>query len=118
MFNGHCYQLSDARVDWNTAEQACVQDGGHLVSLHSAEEKEYVRTSVLEPASIYYWLGANDIANEGIWRWSDGSPFNYTYWYSGEPNGSGDCALTPSNDQWRDYDCSTSYHYICKIKMQ
>ena len=37
------------------------------------------------------WIGANDrddSSEEGTWRNMDESPFDYTHWASGEPNGS------------------------------
>src|SRR5262249_15993631 len=36
-----------------------------------------------------YWLGATDEAEEGVWRWVTGEPFDYNRWHGGEPNNSG-----------------------------
>ena len=33
----------------------------------------------------YYWIGFNDLDEEGTWAWTDGSVSSYTNWYSGEP---------------------------------
>jgi len=33
------------------------------------------------------YLGASDAAVEGTWSWQDGTPWGYSNWGAGEPNG-------------------------------
>ncbi|XP_072042783.1 uncharacterized protein [Amphiura filiformis] len=64
-----------------------------------------------------YYIGLNDMTTENVFQWKDGTPLDYVYWESGEPNGGDqDCvALWPHGDgKWRDYRCLGLYAYICK----
>ena len=61
------------------------------------------------------WMGGNDIDEEGTWKWTDGSPFDFTFWYSGEPNNHGgeDCMHHGYGDKWNDRPCSDSLTFLC-----
>ena len=57
------------------------------------------------------WIGGNDIDEEGTWKWTDGSPFEFTFWNSGEPNNSGpnkneDCMMHGFRGKWNDGPCT------------
>ena len=66
---------------WNEAEAFCQQKNGHLAS---NAINEYVFEGPkrrdrlwLAPCNIW-WVGGNDIDEEGTWEWTDGSPFEFT----------------------------------------
>ena len=63
------------------------------------------------------WLGGNDIEVEGTWKWVDCSPWNLTFWASGEPNnyrGVPENCLTHKFDYgWNDVPCSLEYGFLC-----
>jgi len=47
-FGGHCYYFErKAQLSWHDAERKCIGDGGHLVSLHNADENEFVKGETL-----------------------------------------------------------------------
>ncbi len=60
--------------------------GYNLASLGSAAEETFVANLVPEQ---YAWIGYNDIASEGNFVWTDGSPVSYINWADGEPNDAG-----------------------------
>jgi len=74
---------------WQASETTAVSRGGHLTSIHSAEENNLVRGMI----SYYSWIGFYQPPGSpepaGGWVWSDGTMVNYTNWASGEPNNSG-----------------------------
>ena len=88
--NGIRY-ISFATTTWTAAQATAQALGSHLVSIASADENEWVRQTfgTFNGAAQRIWIGATDQGSEGQWRWSDGSPFAFTNWNSGEPNNAG-----------------------------
>lgn len=83
---GHTYVLYDLPLTWKLASTYCEKAGGHLATVTSAREKAVIDT-LLEDASLgVYWLGATDEEWEGGWQWITGEPFEWTDWYSGQPD--------------------------------
>ena len=83
-------------------------------------------------SSTQCWIGLNDIKNEGIFVWSDGSGSFYRNWGYNQPNndyGVGNCVSLWHIPDWRDRPCAdlpTCYFCrtngedaddICGIKM-
>ena len=98
---------------WEDAEQKCVEYGGHLTSIQSSEENKFVY-DLSEKAVT--WIGGNDLAAEGSWTWSDGTPWSFTNW-KGQPNNDGneDCLdIGYYNEEWNDNKCSRKLPAICK----
>ena len=61
------------------------------------------------------WIGGNDIDEEGTWKWTDGSPFEFTFWRSGEPNNHNhneDCMMHGFPGKWNDGPCTGWTKYI------
>jgi len=70
-FNLSCYILIKKSLSWRGAEGYCNKLGGHLASVHSLEENDFISGL----ADGEYWIGANDMKTEGQWVWSDGSAY-------------------------------------------
>jgi len=72
-----------------------------LVSINDQEELFWVQTIFQDH---YYWIGLNDVEEEGIWRWDSGEPVTYT-------NLTKNRYLTDSSpDSDKDYVAMISYH--------
>ena len=78
-FGNNAYEFIPGFFTWdgaNTAAQALTNNGvsGHLVTITSAGENAFVMTLI---ASVEHsvWIGANDRAVEGVWRWVTGERF-------------------------------------------
>jgi hypothetical protein len=69
------------------------------------------------------YLGGTDEDAESAWMWLDGTPWEYTHWREGEPNGDRgeNCLLLDldvgSHGEWIDIDCAgrggREEGYIC-----
>ena len=91
--NGHEYRLTDP-MPWVDAEAQAVAWGGHLVTLNNAEEELWVKDT-FGRLELFY-IGFNDIEEEGIWVWSSGASITYTNWDDSEPNNCCDCTDSPA----------------------
>lgn len=64
-----------------------------------------------------YWLGMDDLEEEGVWEWNDGSEILYENWHGGEPNdwGSGeDCGAFWIDHHWNDFPCWNNLGVLCE----
>nr|QNH72455.1 toxin candidate TRINITY_DN20954_c6_g1_i3.p1 [Ceriantheomorphe brasiliensis] len=126
-FNGHCYYFYPwTTTNWSQARKNCLYKGADLVSIHSPEEQAFISDWVERINDALgvknVWLGGNDIAVEGTFKWSDKSYWGYTNWYSGQPNNAGgneDCMAmwnpVTYSGKWFDRICTqTDLRYICK----
>ena len=98
-YNGHSYYRSTGSMTWTSAKQACINMGGHLVTITSAAENNFVFNTW--PSG---WIGFTDEAVEGQWRWVTGESVTYTNWNGGEPNNANneDYAQFVSGGRWND----------------
>ena len=120
--NTKCYKFEDIYTSWNSAEAGCQTYGtySHLVSIHDNTENVLVYGFC---TSRRCHIGLNDIANEGSFVWSDGTPVDYTAWHQHEPNnccGSEDCGEMwdrgGSTPTWNDMPCDAQFGdfaYVC-----
>ena len=97
--NGHSYYRSNGSMTWTSARQACINMGGHLVTITSAAENNFVFNTW--PSG---WIGFTDEAVEGQWRWVTGESVTYTNWNGGEPNNANneDYAQFVNGGRWND----------------
>jgi hypothetical protein len=88
--NGHTYYLL-FNSSWTDSENQAVGFGGHLATIRSAAENEWVRANVVnfDNSGRGGWIGLTDQAAEGDFVWISGEPVTYTNWSPGEPNNAG-----------------------------
>ena len=89
-FGGHRYQFSPEKLDWDEARAAAESAGGHLATITSKEENEWVLQTfvakLLEGRML--WLGGTSNNPTRTWTWITGEPFTFTAWGANEPGGS------------------------------
>ncbi|MBU6294872.1 MAG: hypothetical protein KJS91_09315 [Planctomycetes bacterium] len=81
------FQIIEGSFTWHEAKADAEARGGRLAVLDTQEK--------IDQANAYLggydywpdmWIGLTDEAQEGSWKWIDGSPLSSTNWYPGEPN--------------------------------
>lgn len=116
--DGYRLWLCFQPLDYAEARAACAELGGDLVSLPDEATEAAVRGAALDLWWNNWWIGLDDLAEEGTFVWTDGTPLDYTRWASGEPNDSNgeDCVhLTAwAGGAWNDLACDRKNPYICK----
>ncbi len=80
------YKMTDP-MSWTQAEQQAVEWGGHLATINSQEENDYVYQLLTGIGKV--WIGLNDVAEEGEFVWVSGDTSVYRNWDTGEPNNIG-----------------------------
>jgi serine/threonine protein kinase len=99
-FGGHRYQFSPEKLDWDAAKAAAEAMGGHLATITSKEENDWVLQTFVSklPEDLSIWLGGTSNNPTRTWTWVTGEPFAFTAWGANEPGGSGiEFALCFSN---------------------
>lgn len=106
---GNAYEyIANTDIAWtdaNTAVLGMQYSGvtGHLATIFSQAENDYIQQSLLTGVIGSVWLGGSDAQAEGTWKWVTGQQFwqggtngmvgpdvNYANWVSAnEPNNSG-----------------------------
>jgi len=90
---GACYLQESTSRDWSSARKRCLDLGGDLAAIGSAEELAFVAPFTTDDT----WIGGTDAANEGFFEWSNGEPWTYAAWKDGappdDPSEKQDCVL-------------------------
>ena len=98
--NGHFYQDvlysgPGLNLNWEEARTAAESASfqgvqGHLVTITSEEENEFLRSNAAFPVLFHRWIGLfqpeGSAEPDAGWRWVTNERLNYTNWFPGEPN--------------------------------
>ena len=84
VYQGNEYLLTAPDLTWEQAQAAAVARGGNLVSINDAAEEDFLQAEF--GTARDFWIGINDVENEGTFVWANGDPVTYTNWAPFEPN--------------------------------
>jgi len=127
-------------VNYPTAVDACAAygEGGLLAAPNTAEVLELLSSTLNAEAVDDFWVGIDDIDEEGVFRFSDGTTFtktggewgadditwsaDFTAWKSGQPKADAtsrsnqDCVRVDTNGLWDEMHCTNNVkNYACQI---
>lgn len=115
-WNGHEYELIPISRTWLEASVDCEMRGGHLVTIATEEENNFVASLVSEAQIGEALIGFTDQETEGEWHWITNEPVTYTNWDSGEPADAGqeDYAGIRNDGGWPDLQVYEERPYVCE----
>merc|ERR1712080_668008 len=120
---------------WEDARRECQLFGGDLVEIRSMDMNYCILRHAQHKgyAAEWYWHSANDIDDEGVYRYNMAGDFPplpgdlilwSPLWYGSDPNGgtSQNCLLVAlSKDgnagKWSNDPCSVAYRYVCQRRL-
>uniref|UniRef100_A0A914YK85 C-type lectin domain-containing protein n=1 Tax=Panagrolaimus superbus TaxID=310955 RepID=A0A914YK85_9BILA len=102
-------------MNWAESERYCQRFGGHLTSIHSYEEMQFIAAFGI---AMYtnIWIGGYSNDGGNTWKWSDNTPWENKFWYPGYPKLNTSACLQVS-DLIIDHLCTDEYRMICKIPL-
>ena len=118
-WNGHHYLLVAKKMSWHDAKKHCEALGGHLVTITSKEENEFVNEAILStiPEKQFAYIGATDEHENGNWYWVTDERWGYTNWGDSQPDNHVDdqnyCAYSSSRG-WVDMELKHLRIFICE----
>uniref|UniRef100_A0A3Q3JRU6 C-type lectin domain-containing protein n=1 Tax=Monopterus albus TaxID=43700 RepID=A0A3Q3JRU6_MONAL len=120
-FGRRCFYYVPKPMSWARAEKNCRSMRGSLASVHSLKEYHAIQ-SLIKYATHEdkeAWIGGTDAPQEGIWLWSDGTPFNYRH-CGGFNNYKGQQHCLQMNygadNCWDDVSCTIDRPFVCAKK--
>ncbi|MCD7949087.1 MAG: S8 family serine peptidase [Erysipelotrichaceae bacterium] len=120
-YNGHYYMIFTGTQTWSEAKKICEELGGHLVTITSQEEQNFIEE--YNTSSTYLWIGGYREDDGDTWMWVTGEDWNYENWESNEPDNSSNVVANEnrivlwSHCSWNDLNDENtieSYGYICE----
>lgn len=137
-----CYKViyfhdTSQRLNFEEAKEACMKDGGQLVSIETEDEQKLIGKFIenLQASDGDFWIGlkrlkekqSNSTACQDLYAWTDGSMSQFRNWYVDEPScGSEVCVVMyhqpsappgiggPYMFRWNDDRCNMKNNFICK----
>ena len=116
--NGHWYAVRNDGGTWLQAKASAELTGGHLATVANAPENAFL-WGILGASTFYpcfaFLGGYQDSAAAGFvepgggWRWVTGEPFEFSAWFSGEPNDGGGCGCE-NYLSFRQFDCNARWN--------
>jgi cysteine-rich repeat protein len=110
----HAYRLHTGALDVAAAQARCRDDGGHLATLETDLERQFVGKTV----NLSAWLDASDAAVEGQFVWASGGAVDRSIFATGQPDdedASQNCLLFGPADKFIDNACGEAHAYICEF---
>ncbi|XP_031706518.1 uncharacterized protein LOC116385325 isoform X2 [Anarrhichthys ocellatus] len=140
LFGQRCFAFYPVWSSWTNADLMCSQKGGHLASLHTPEERQFVRQ--LANTHLPVWLGGRQAQQivttaagsslygvrtviqpnrmNGSCFWSDDSPFRISGWTNqrqGKAGEGGTCmAIKPKSGELGSAPCGDLRFYVCSTR--
>lgn len=127
-YGNHYYYMSTNTFSfWDAVDDLKSKDSSlTLISIHSQEEMDFIDSTMnYGPGMHYTWIGGIDTAEEGVFTWLDGTPWDYENFPDNEPNNGVGTGGYPENyvminyysgESWNDAtNLTDNFFYLFKV---
>ncbi|XP_021374596.1 perlucin-like isoform X2 [Mizuhopecten yessoensis] len=124
---GSCYHVVRIKATWPESDIYCHAVDADLATIETQDEQHFIEGHLITNAGAYdparFWIGGNDIAEEGTWVWlKSKTPIShqtYSNWKDGIalPLSARENCLELSQRyhwQWNDNNCDDHYFFVCE----
>ena len=108
------YKIYKTYRNYGDAKARCEFDGAGFLAIPRSQAENDFLISLLPNQE--FWIGIDDIEEEGNFVAVDGREITWTNWETGQPNGgASENAVSVSrwNGRWNDEAVGTSYSWVC-----
>ena len=81
--DGHVYEYFEEDIPWTEAREACINMGGHLLTITDQEEADIIYEYFYDTKA---WIGAYKFGD--CWYWVTHEDWGFTNWDNNEPSNS------------------------------
>nr|Q8AYA5.1 RecName: Full=Snaclec agglucetin subunit alpha-2; AltName: Full=Antithrombin 1 chain A; Flags: Precursor [Deinagkistrodon acutus]AAN23125.1 agglucetin-alpha 2 subunit precursor [Deinagkistrodon acutus] len=124
-YDQYCYQVIKEPKNWDDAERFCTEqaDGGHLVSIESKGERDFVAQLVsqnIESVEDHVWTGlrVQNKEKQCSTEWSDGSSVSYENLLELYMRKCGALERETGFHKWINLGCIQLNPFVCKFPPQ
>ncbi|KAM9794512.1 uncharacterized protein LOC133163674 isoform X2 [Syngnathus typhle] len=112
LYKDSCYHFEGMKRTWEAAERFCEEWNGHLASVHSLVDSQFLTAHASYVGGVQSWVGLKK--NKDNFEWSDATPTGNIAWVLNRPTGLGDCCALSPTGQIEDWPCTNNRPFICK----
>ncbi|XP_037122311.1 C-type mannose receptor 2-like isoform X2 [Syngnathus acus] len=112
LYRDSCYHFEGMKRTWEAAERFCEEWNGHLASVHSLVDSQFLAAHASYVGGVQSWVGLKK--NKNNFEWSDATPTGNIAWVLNRPTGRGDCCALSPTGQVEDWPCTNIRPFICK----
>merc|ERR1712227_23417 len=80
------FYLSLEERTWQEHNDIAIQNGFTLASVRNQDQADNIIDLAISSGCERLWIGGTRANPNADWTWSDGGCFDYTNWYTNEPN--------------------------------
>lgn len=115
-YKSHTYFFVRKKTTWHTANQICLDAGGHLLFVENKKENEFIRSIINSDT----WIGLSDQTKETDWEWTNGTKISFSDWYEREPNNLYEQEhyahyMEVVNYRWNDNSNEKRFQFVCEF---
>jgi len=105
-------------VEWAEAKLLAEAAGGHLVTISSESENEWLQENIASQGLVEgAWMGLNDLETESVNEWVTGEPLTYENFHAGMADDTDleDVYLFRNSGEWEDKPTGIPYFFIMEM---